>query len=114
MCLSIHNKQKDFWAKGLHNWGSREVRERSGIFIILKANLINDVFLFPTETEAYPQLQSIVSSLTAGPVGPGDMVGGTNKTLLMRCCAEDGLILKPSRPARVVNDQFIQVFLFPA
>ena len=34
MCLSIHDKQKDFWAKGLYNGGTREVRERSGVFII--------------------------------------------------------------------------------
>ena len=34
VCLSIHDKQKDFWAKGLYNGGTREVRERSGVFIL--------------------------------------------------------------------------------
>lgn len=35
-------------------------------------------------SELYPGLQAAVSSLSAGPVGPGDMINGTNATLLMR------------------------------
>jgi len=58
--------------------------------------------------EPYPALQALVSSLTAGPVGPGDMVNGTDRELLMRCCNDDGLILKASRPAFPVDDQLIQ------
>ncbi len=41
MCLSIHNKQKDFGAKGLYNEGTREVRECSGVFI----TFINRTFI---------------------------------------------------------------------
>ena len=36
------------------------------------------------KTEPYPALEAAVASLTAGPVGPGDMINGTDKKLLMR------------------------------
>nr|XP_022321423.1 uncharacterized protein LOC111123413 [Crassostrea virginica] len=58
-------------------------------------------------TEPYPGLNAVVSTLSTGPVGPGDVVGGTNRTLLMRCCNADGLILKPSKPATAIDRQFI-------
>ena len=34
--------------------------------------------------EAHPALQAVVATLSTGPVGPGDMINGTNATLLMR------------------------------
>ena len=34
MCVSIHLKKREFWTKGLYIWGTREVRERSGVFIV--------------------------------------------------------------------------------
>ena len=37
--------------------------------------------------------------LSCGPVGPGDKAGSANKTLLMRTCRADGLLLKPGYPA---------------
>ncbi|KAL4219038.1 hypothetical protein ACF0H5_021621 [Mactra antiquata] len=55
----------------------------------------------------YPGLESVVSSLTRGPVGPGDKIGYTNKTLLMRCCRQDGLLLRPSRPALATDKQLM-------
>uniref|UniRef100_K1PIP2 Uncharacterized protein n=1 Tax=Magallana gigas TaxID=29159 RepID=K1PIP2_MAGGI len=58
-------------------------------------------------TEPYPGLNAVVSTLSTGPVGPGDMVGGTNRSLLMRCCNEDGMILKPSIPATSIDRQLI-------
>ena len=36
------------------------------------------------ESEPMPELQAAVATLSTGPVGPGDMVGGTNRSLLMR------------------------------
>ena len=35
-------------------------------------------------TEPYPELLTVISSLSAGPVGPGDMANGTDDQLLMR------------------------------
>ena len=39
---------------------------------------------FTDRTSDFSSLQAVVSSLSRGLVGPGDMIGGTNKTLLMR------------------------------
>ena len=49
------------------------------------------------------------STYSTGPVGPGDGLGNTNVSLLMRCCNSDGLILKPSVPIRAVDNQILQV-----
>lgn len=37
-----------------------------------------------SDSDPYVELQSLVASLSTGPVGPGDMINGTNRTLLMR------------------------------
>ncbi|XP_046547851.1 uncharacterized protein LOC124257766 [Haliotis rubra] len=56
-------------------------------------------------TEPYPSLHAVVATLSTGPVGIGDMVGGTNKTLIMKSVNADGLILKPSRPATSIDNR---------
>jgi hypothetical protein len=60
-------------------------------------------------SEPYPALQVAVATLSTGPVGPGDMVGKTNRQLVMRCCAADGMILKPSKPAMAIDQQIMQL-----
>ena len=57
--------------------------------------------------EPHPELQAVVASLTTGPVGPSDMINGTNMTLLMRCCSQDGRLLRPSRPATAIDKQIM-------
>ena len=42
-------------------------------------------FLFSEKKEPYPAFQSLVASLTAGPVAFADGIGKTDKDLLMRC-----------------------------
>ncbi|XP_059154794.1 uncharacterized protein LOC131940186 isoform X2 [Physella acuta] len=59
--------------------------------------------------ELYPTLQTVVSVLSKGPVGPGDMIGGTNRSVLMGCCNEEGLILKPTSPAKAVDDEILEM-----
>ncbi|KAK0063410.1 hypothetical protein Bpfe_007051 [Biomphalaria pfeifferi] len=59
--------------------------------------------------EKNPTLQVVVSTLSRGPVGPGDGIGLTNRSILMGCCNEDGLILKPFRPARAIDDQILEM-----
>ena len=45
----------------------------------------NLVFLTsPDKSEPHPSLQVVVATLSRGPVGPGDKMDGTNRTLLMR------------------------------
>jgi len=57
--------------------------------------------------EPNPQLQTLVSVLSAGLVGFGDKIGLTNKTLIMQTCAEDGLLLKPDKPATSIDRSFL-------
>jgi hypothetical protein len=59
----------------------------------------------PTEPNVI--LETIVSSLSAGPVGPSDAVGKENVDLIMRTCRADGLLLKPDRPATPVDAWFL-------
>ena len=42
--------------------------------------------LFVDKKEPHPALEAAVASLTAGPVGPGDMINYTDVELLMRLC----------------------------
>ncbi|XP_070576651.1 uncharacterized protein [Ptychodera flava] len=60
------------------------------------------------KTEPYVELQSVVTSLSTGPVGPSDKIGFTNTSLLMRCCNTDGLILKSSKPVTAIDLQLKQ------
>jgi len=56
--------------------------------------------------EADPELQTVVSSLIAGPVGPADGLGNLNKTRIMRTCRQDGTLLKPHGPAMNLDSTF--------
>lgn len=53
--------------------------------------------------EAFPELQALVSVLTAGPVAVADGIGDTDATLAKRTCRADGVLLKPDRPALAVD-----------
>jgi len=58
-------------------------------------------------TEPNVQLQAIITTLSTGPVGPSDMVGGTNSSLVMQTCRlGDGLLLRPDKPATTVDSAF--------
>ncbi|XP_072031491.1 uncharacterized protein [Amphiura filiformis] len=57
--------------------------------------------------ETNPQLQSVVATLSTGPVGPGDMIGYANATLIMRSCNAEGKLLQPSRPAMTVTGSIL-------
>eukprot|EP00041_Stephanoeca_diplocostata_P028325 m.800507 g.800507 ORF g.800507 m.800507 type:complete len:823 (-) comp23355_c0_seq15:151-2619(-) len=49
--------------------------------------------------EADPELQTLVSALMAGPIGPSDRIGGMNISRVMQTCRRDGVLLKPLAPA---------------
>ncbi|XP_072031492.1 uncharacterized protein [Amphiura filiformis] len=53
--------------------------------------------------EINPQLQSVVATLSTGPVGPSDMLDHANATLIMRSCNADGKLLQPSQPAMTLS-----------
>ncbi len=51
--------------------------------------------------------ETLISNLSAGPVGPGDKIGFADKELLMRTCRTDGLLLKPDKPAMPIDEMFL-------
>ena len=59
-------------------------------------------------TEPYPITHAVVSVFSAGPVAPSDGINGANVTLIMRTCREDGLLLKPDRPAIAIDRIWIE------
>ncbi|XP_055954459.1 uncharacterized protein LOC126814885 [Patella vulgata] len=61
-----------------------------------------------SRSEPYNGLNAVVSTLSTGPVGPSDKIGLSNVSLIMRCCNDDGLILKPSKPATAIDSQIYQ------
>ena len=54
--------------------------------------------LGPPSVRMNLQRDMIVAVLTAGPVGIGDMIGGTDVSLLRTALREDSVILKPAHP----------------
>jgi hypothetical protein len=54
--------------------------------------------------EQLPDRTILISTLSTGPVGPGDAINYTNVERIMKCCRQDGLILKPDRPLTAINE----------
>ena len=48
-------------------------------------------------SEADPELQTLVSALIAGPVGPADGIGLLNRTRVMQTCRADGRLASRCR-----------------
>lgn len=57
----------------------------------------------PSAMEPLPDREILMATLSTGPVGVGDGINFINKERIMRCCREDGLILKPDRPVTMIN-----------
>jgi hypothetical protein len=53
--------------------------------------------------EILSEREIAIATLSTGPVGPGDGINYTNVELIMQCCRQDGLILKPDRPLTMIN-----------
>ena len=60
-----------------------------------------------TPPEPYPALETYVTAMSGGPIGPSDAVGGANKTLIMATCMTDGRLLKPTRPGMLMDRTYI-------
>ncbi|KAK2183903.1 hypothetical protein NP493_292g00003 [Ridgeia piscesae] len=58
--------------------------------------------------ETQPALIALAATLTTGPVAVGDGIGFSDPALIMRSCNTDGLLLKPTKPAKAINKQIIQ------
>jgi len=57
--------------------------------------------------EGNPLEEALVASLSGGPVGPSDSIGGSDPELIMRTCRSDGLLLRPDRPATPIDIMFL-------
>jgi hypothetical protein len=57
----------------------------------------------PSTNEVLPEREILIATLSTGPVGPGDAINYTNVNRIMKCCRQDGLILKPDRPLTTIN-----------
>ena len=55
-------------------------------------------------SERVPDRQILIATLSTGPVAVGDGINFTNIERLMRCCRQDGLILKPDRALTTINE----------
>jgi len=80
------------WAVGLYPWKDTFLSSPG-------ERLVRD--------ERRPEEEALVSILSAGMVGPGDRLGFINQPLLMRTCRQDGLLLKPDRPAMPIDKMFL-------
>ncbi|CAF5032892.1 unnamed protein product, partial [Rotaria sp. Silwood1] len=57
----------------------------------------------PNAEEVLPEREILIATLSTGPVSPGDAINYTNTQNIMKCCREDGLILKPDQPLTMIN-----------
>ena len=51
--------------------------------------------------EYMPETQTLMAVLSGGPYGPGDAVA--NRSLLMRACRADGVMLRPDKPVTIMD-----------
>lgn len=70
-------------------------------------NSVNKIKKIPPHYEPYSELELLMQVLSAGPVGNGDEVNKLNANLLLQACMEDGLLLKPERPAFPIDLMFL-------
>ncbi|CAF3624881.1 unnamed protein product [Rotaria sp. Silwood1] len=53
--------------------------------------------------EPVPDREILIATLSTGPVASGDAINYTDVKRIMRCCSEDGAILKPDRPITMID-----------
>ena len=63
----------------------------------------------PETHEPWNRLQAVVMALSNGPIAFGDQIGYSNKTLIMRWCNADGLLLRPDVPATSIDRFFTRM-----
>ena len=56
--------------------------------------------------ESNPEMEVIISTLTAGPVAFGDGIGFTNRSLIMSTCTSNGTVLGASVPVAPIDKYF--------
>lgn len=74
----------------------------------LGLNAFKDVFISEPAAEPYAEIEALLAALSTGPVGIGDRIGGSDRSLVMRTCREDGILVKPDAPLAAIDDCFRQ------
>ncbi|MBD3229597.1 MAG: hypothetical protein GF329_15560 [Candidatus Lokiarchaeota archaeon] len=62
----------------------------------------------PFYKSPFPELLTVQAILSGGPVGPSDRINHLNRSLLMKTCRDDGVLLKPDKPATPIDLMFIK------
>ncbi|CAF0898866.1 unnamed protein product [Rotaria sordida] len=57
----------------------------------------------PSPMEPLPEREIVIAILSTGPVSSGDAINYTDSKRIMKCCRQDGLILKPDRPITMID-----------
>jgi hypothetical protein len=60
----------------------------------------------PFYKSPFPELLTVQAILSGGPVAPSDKINHLNKEILMRTCRNDGVLLKPDKPATPIDLMF--------
>jgi len=63
---------------------------------------------YPSCLEYNTVLETLVATLSTGPVGFADAIGATNAGLVMQSCNAMGLLLKADKPATPIDKVFVQ------
>ncbi|CAM4841537.1 unnamed protein product [Rotaria magnacalcarata] len=53
--------------------------------------------------EILPDREILISTLSTGPVAFADGMNYIDRERIMKCCRQDGLILKPSKPLTMID-----------
>lgn len=55
------------------------------------------------------QTQTLLAMLSGGPYGPSDGAGSANRTLIMRSCRDDGVLLRADKPITMLDSALLAV-----
>ena len=56
--------------------------------------------------DPHAEVEALLAALSAGPVGIGDRIGRSDRELVLRCCREDGVLVKPDAPLAALERCF--------
>ena len=59
--------------------------------------------------EPMPETQALMALLAGGPFGPSDAAGAGNRSLIMRSCRDDGVLLRADKPITMLDSAFAAV-----
>ena len=60
--------------------------------------------------ESDPEGQTAMAVLAGGPYGMADIAGAMNRSLLMRSCRDDGVLLRADKPATAIEQTWVASF----